>query len=178
MFAALPVALDVDDHAPVGAQLAHQHVDDRLQRPQVLAPPADQRTQVATRDIQHDGVAGLADADLAPDAHAVDQLADQFATAFGSRVGGCRRDGRGADDGRLARIDHRNLDDGLLRRLAEHRDVNVATALPEFDQGGVNRLVEGSASALRGPQFPGLHSCPQPVTKYCWIIATQFDTNQ
>src|SRR5438270_593451 len=46
MFAALPVALDVDDHAPVGAQLAHQHVDDRLQRPQVLAPPADQRTQV------------------------------------------------------------------------------------------------------------------------------------
>ena len=163
----LTIALDVDDDAAVGPNLAHQHVDHSLQCAQVLAPPADQRPEVTSGDVEHGWVAALADAHLAANPHAVDQLADQLPTMLGDRIERARHRRPRSDSRRLVGIDHRHLNDGLLRRLAEDLHIDVATALAELDQGRVDRLVEGSAAPFGGPQLPCLHSCPQPVTKYC-----------
>src|SRR5260370_753112 len=47
VLAALSVSLDVDDHAlTLGEMLADHHIGHRLERPQRLAPPTDERAEV------------------------------------------------------------------------------------------------------------------------------------
>src|SRR6266566_8672703 len=69
VLAALAVALDVDDHPlAFGQMLADHDVGHRLQCPQRLATPPDQRPEVTTADIERDGIGACANRDLGSNA--------------------------------------------------------------------------------------------------------------
>src|SRR5947207_9074664 len=69
VLAALPVPLDVDDHALTLVEvLADHHVRHRLQRAQRLAAPPDERAEVAAADVERDRVAARAHLHKGPDA--------------------------------------------------------------------------------------------------------------
>ena len=169
VFASLPVALDVDDDTPVLEQPAAQdHVHNGLQSAQIFASPTDQGPQVATTHIQDDRIAPLTDADLALDTHQVEQIGNRGPAFFGRLVRGRRR--------RRLGVHHRNLHDCLFRRFLDNPHVYVATAFAELDQRGVNGFIEGAPSTLSRLQLPG--GLQPPLTRYCWIIATQLEMNQ
>ena len=81
VLAAGPVALDVDDDGIGVVHLLADHgVDQQLQRPQGVAPPADQQPQVLAADVDDRGafvVALEAVLDLGLDAHPLQQLDQQ-----------------------------------------------------------------------------------------------------
>src|SRR5215831_8786702 len=74
VLAALAVALHVDDDALAFLEVpADHHVGHRLQGAQGLATPADEGTQVATRDVERDGLGTWANRDLGADAHVLEE---------------------------------------------------------------------------------------------------------
>src|SRR5438445_10654901 len=78
VLAALAVALDVDDDSfSLGELLAEHDIRHGLQRAQRLPSPADQRTEVATADVDGDGVGGRTHRHLCPHAHVLQQSLDE-----------------------------------------------------------------------------------------------------
>src|SRR5438477_5702759 len=155
VLAALPVALDVYDHALAFGQVLPDHdVRYRLKRAEGLAAPADQTAEIAAADVERDRVGAGPHADLRPHAHVLEQSFDQVLGQLSLAVG---RRGRDAHRRRCL-VHHGDLDHRLLRRLDEDLHVHVAAALLQLDQRGVDRLVQCSAAA-----FSGLHVRSPPL---------------
>src|SRR5438445_1476663 len=139
VLAALAVSLDVDDHAlALSEMLANHDVGHRLQRAQRLTSPADQCAEVATADIERDGIGAGANSDLRAHAHKLQQSLNERARDVGLAVALRARSYRRGS----GQVDHTHLDHGLLMPFADHAHVHVATALAKLDQGCVDRFVE------------------------------------
>ena len=86
---ALPVPLHVHDDPLAFRQVSpDHHVGDRLQGSKRLAPPADERAQVAAADVEGDRVGTRPDSHLRADAHVLEQALHQAAGHLSFSVGG------------------------------------------------------------------------------------------